>query len=259
MAKMNSGVLHEILRALNNLGGQAISKDVIDEIGRMRSVFLSEREISNLRTYLNIYSAKAKSADGKKYFHRVGPGVWALNNTARPQVVQVQRPIVSPEIHTPLTESFETITNTLRTVKEYRDYYDSSSPSWSDYINEIFHILGFGTQQKDSRIFLLSDMGEHNSPKAIVAYNLPGENFEEILPGLTWESYLLFAADYYQLEWGVLTNGLRIKLFNFQNYLHSKPFVEIDFDDIIRNERSDSFFAFYQKFSQLKNNRSGWS
>src|SRR6266498_4707040 len=115
-----SKILDELLQALQNLGGQASSKEIIAEIERLRSANMSEKERGNFNSYLFVYSTKFKSPNGQPYFHRVRAGTWAIND-GNFTVVSPNVPTVSPK-NKPLLDtaavSFETISNALRTIKE---------------------------------------------------------------------------------------------------------------------------------------------
>jgi hypothetical protein len=51
--------------------------------------------------------------------------------------------------------------NFLITLKQYRDYYDPNSDSWEEYIIEMFHLFGFGTDQIEKRQYALKSMGSN--------------------------------------------------------------------------------------------------
>lgn len=247
--------VEDIIQALKNLGGQARLEQIYDEVKRIRTVPQTKNWKFNISGIIGNHCSDSTRFLGKDYFRKVDSGTYALRDHVGenlPKPIQTAKKAREPHSFS-MPESFETVFNTLRTIKEYRDYSDPASIAWTEYIQEIFHIIGFNTQQKDSRLFLLTDMGKDNTPKAIVAYNLPSESFEEILPELKWDYYLFLAANYHQVEWGILTNGLRIKVINFHTYKDSKPFFETDFDEIIKNEKSESFFALYKVFSNIKN------
>src|SRR5260370_29536020 len=107
-------------------------------------------------------------------------------------------------------ESFEEISNILRTIKQYRDYQQPDSPSWKEYVKELFYILGFSTEDINPRLIALNVMGSNHTPKAIVGFVHSGENFEDIVPGLPWESYVFMAANYYKILWGSLKHCLQL-------------------------------------------------
>lgn len=151
-----------------------------------------------------------------------------------------------------LPDSFETIVNFLKTVKEYRDYAHPDSPEWKEYIQEIFHVLGFHTEQKAPRLISLCDIDANSSPQALMMLISPGENLEEIIPGLDWLSYLLYAANYYHVNWGILTNGLEMKVWDFRKKDYKSIYFWANLDGIIRDGRLDSFFTIYKIFSCIR-------
>jgi hypothetical protein len=151
-----------------------------------------------------------------------------------------------------LLDSAETIANLLKTINEYRNYAHPDSPEWMKYIQEVFHILGFHTEQKAPRLISLSDIGTIDSPKALVVLILPGENLQEITPELDWLSYLFYAANFYRVNWGFLTNGLEMKMYDFRRDDYRKIFLWASLDDIIRDGKLDSFYTIYKIFCYMR-------
>jgi len=147
-----------------------------------------------------------------------------------------------------LTESFESIMNLFQTIKEYREYANPDESAWFDYIHEIFHILGFNTTQVAPRLITLKEMGANQDPKALVCIIGPKENFKQIVFGLDWESYLFYAARYHQVDWAILTNGLQFKVLNFVKDDDLNKFFQCELDEIIKNDKTDSFFTLYKIF-----------
>ncbi len=147
-----------------------------------------------------------------------------------------------------LTESFESITNLFQTIKEYREFANPDKAAWFDYIHEIFHILGFNTEKVAPRLIALKEMGVSKTPKALVCIIGPKEDFEQIVYGLEWESYLFYAAKYHQVNWVILTNGLQFKVHNFANDADKQKYFKCELDEIIKNGKTDSFFTLYKIF-----------
>ena len=144
------------------------------------------------------------------------------------------------------SESFETIENYLKTIKEYRDYAHPNSPEWPTYIDEFFHVLGFQTEQKTPRLISLGDMGAKDAPKALVMIISPGDNFDETAQQLDWCSQLFFATNFYHVSWGIITNGLAMKVLDFRKTDYQTKYFWANLDGIIQEERMDSFFAIYK-------------
>lgn len=154
------------------------------------------------------------------------------------------------------SESFEDIENMRRTIKEYREYYDPKSISWNNYIHEIFSILGFSVTTINPRLAILNVIGTNSAPDALVVFIHPEDNIEDIAPGLTWDSYLLFAATFYQIDWGILTNGLQMKVVKYQDHRIERTYNWIDFEEAISSENSMTFSSIFNTFTLIKQSSS---
>ena len=152
-----------------------------------------------------------------------------------------------------LTESFESITNVFHTIKEYREFANPDEAAWFEYINQFFNILGFETVRVAQRLMLLQQMGVTHEPKALACVIGPKENFDQIIYGLDWESYLFYAAKYHDIEWVILTNGLQFKVLNFSTDPDKKKYFKCELDEIITHGLADSFFTLYKIFSVINN------
>lgn len=150
-----------------------------------------------------------------------------------------------------LEESFESITNLYQTIKEYREFTDPDQDSWFDYIHQIFHIFGFNTEKVAPRLISLKEMGASDTLKALVCIIGPKEDFDQIIYGLGWESYLFYAAKYHQVAWVILTNGLEFKVLNFGENVDHQKYFKCELDAIIKNDQTDSFFTLYKIFSVI--------
>jgi hypothetical protein len=252
--------LQDIIQALNNLGGQATLSQVYSEVERIRTSSMPRTWQASIRQAIESHSSDSDVFKGKNYFRKVGKGTWALRNPERisstPQTKHIS--FGKNEKESLIPESFETISNILRTIKEYRDYSDPASPEWIEYICEFFHIIGFSTENRGSRLILLKDMGSTNRPNAIVTTISPGENFEEIVPGLKWETYIHLAAEHYRIDWGILTNGLQLRVFNFGDIKDQSHYSWSDLDGIIEKEELHNFFPIYKVFSFIKGGKKGF-
>lgn len=257
----------DIVQALMNLGGQATLNQIYIEIRRIRTNLPDSTE-AIIRGRLEYYSSDSEvfhkmNLKGENYFRKVGKGTWALRSSEQIDIskpikkTQVRRrkaphTIVSLEEPHALADSFETIVNTFRTIKEYREYNDPNVDSWQNYVREIFHLHGFNTEEWGKRLFVLKNLGSsHNL--ALVVYIRPSEDFQYIVSDLSWQSYLQYAANFHRIERGILTNGLRIKIIDIPNSSTSKPILEVDLDDIIKTDKNESYFSLYKVFSYIKN------
>jgi hypothetical protein len=252
--------VEDIVRALNNLGGQATLHQIYVEVERIRKAPLPKSWQANIRERIESHSSNSKYFRGNDLFQKVDRGTWALRDQAKIEqshlaVSKIKQPATFQGYSSP--ESFEEISNILRTIKQYRDYQSPSSPEWSEYIREFFHILGFSTNELTQRLFTMSVMGSNHTPKAILGLINSDENFEMMVPGVPWESYLFFAAKYYQIDWIVLTNGFQLKVINIKDNKSQQPFFWSDLDNIVRNERLDTFCEIHKIISFIKGTPGG--
>lgn len=155
-----------------------------------------------------------------------------------------------------LTESFETILNIHKTVKEYRDYAQPGTTKWEEYIEEFFHIFGFSTLQQSQRIMLLSDINSNGIHQAVAGVVLPNEDKEQITTWLSWASLLSYAASHYKVDWGIVITGLEMKVYYFKKVEFTDHYFWTDLDQIICGDRSDNFFTIYKLLSYIKGRNS---
>ena len=246
--------VEDIVQALKNLGGRATEAQIQNEVKRIRKGHLPSSWKNIINHRLGDYSSDTSDFKNEDFFQKVDKGVWALRNqNAPPQQIHqtVKQKTTIPRNYLP-TEPLEEIENVLRTIKQYRDYQHPDTIAWREYVDEFFHILGFSTENKNSRLMTLSLMGANHTPRVIVCYINPAENFEEITHELTWESYLFFAAHYYQIEWGVLTDGLQLKVIHYKGHEPEQLSYWPDLDSVVKQERLDTFCTIYKVLSYIK-------
>jgi hypothetical protein len=253
--------VEDIIQALKNLGGQAKLADIYDEVDRIRTVPQTKNWKFNISGIIGNHCPDSSRFLGREYFRKVGNGFYALSDrdslSSPRKEPSLKRNLIKNNNSIP--ESFETIANILKTIKEYRDYSTPGSEDWITYIQDFFHILGFNTEKQESRLVLLKEIGVENEVKAVVDILLPGENFLEISPGIKWESHLRYEAHYYHTNWGILFNGLQLKVIDFDNTTEQARLDWPNLDEIITQENPDGFFPVFKIFSGIKGNKQEYS
>jgi hypothetical protein len=250
--------IEDIIQALKNLGGQGTNEEIFAEVKRIRKPPLPKTWHAMIIKEIGMRYRDTDYFNGNDLFRKLDRGFWAFRDqagtTPTPQPTRKPKSNLkqNPNPISPLSESFEEITNILSTIKQYRDYQNPDSASWKEYVKEFFHILGFSTEEITARLFTLNVMGSNHTPKAIVGFIHPGEDFEDIIPGLTWESHLFLAAKNNQIDWGILTNGLQLKVIHYKSSDNQQATFWPDLDGIIQNEKADTFFTIYKVFSYIK-------
>ena len=243
--------LKDIIQALRNLGGQAALEQIDEEVSRIRQGPLPKNWKYLIRINIYQHSPDSGMFKGREIFRRVSKGEWALSEVRTSITPAFIKPTSDRSV--PLSsESVEDIENKRRTIEEYREYYDPKSESWNTYIQAIFNILGFSVTTINPRLATLNVIGTDQKPNALVAFIRPEENFDEALPGLTWDSHLLFAASFYQLDWGILTDGLQMKVNQYQDHQLKQTHYWPQFDESVCEFQSATFLSMYKVLSSIK-------
>ena len=246
--------LMDITQSLHNLGGRGSLDQIYHEVSVVRQEPLPKNWLHIVQDIIYKNSSDTQKFQGKDLFQRLSNGVWAIrnqNNISKP--TRFAKKYSEPRLENyQISEPLDEIANTLRTIKQYRDYQHPNSSEWKEYIDEFFHIFGFSTENRNSRLMTLNVMGTNHTPKALVLLIRPGENFEEMVPGLSWESYLFLAANYYYINWGIITDGLQMKVINIINDEYKQQAYWPDLDGVICQEKLDTFCTVYKVFSFIK-------
>jgi len=151
-------------------------------------------------------------------------------------------------------DTYEKINSTLETIKDYRDYSNPGSDDWDDYTKEVFHALQYGIEEVLPHVFKAYDLISKRNAFAILVLIKPESDLENIRPGFKWNDYLFYLAKFHHIQIGIISDGLIVKIFNFENEDYVNSFLWIDLDYIIRNQKEDEFFKLYAVFSLIREN-----
>lgn len=273
---MMASWVEDIVKALKNLGGQASLTQIYDEVKRIRTSPITPTFEATIRRELQSRSAESINFQGKTdLFRNIDKGVWGLKeNTSQSETKPIirekdgkfeetERKMVEDNglflgkeiLNFSIEEPIETISNLFQTIKEYRDYAKVEDISkWFEYIHQVFHLFGFGIKPITNRLMTIQDIGENQTPKALVSIVGPNENFHEIAYEVTWDSYLFYAAKFYSLEWVILTNGLKFKVMNCAEDINKHKFYQCEFEEILKQGQVDSFFTIYKILNIINRN-----
>jgi hypothetical protein len=75
--------------------------------------------------------------------------------------------------------------------------------------------MGFNTRVHNQRMILLSEMGRNWSSEILAGISLPDEDYEKITPWLNWPELLSLTASSMTIPWGILTNGIELRIYDF--------------------------------------------
>jgi len=249
--------VEDVKHALENLGGQSSLNDLYVEVRRIRMGSRPKSLNAIVRRTLEDHSSDSKNFNGKDYFRNIDRGIWALTNPSDTQIIQkgnnskVKRITAVKGKKRFVSESFETLSNTLSTIQEYRLYSDPKASTWEEYVREIFHLIGYKTSKLVSRLFSLDDL-ENKQKVAIIVIAHPDENFENLIPGISWDSYLLFASKFFEVNWAILTNGKKIKILDCKEKEAKQIFFSSKLDEAIIKNQFNDFYLIYKALFQLE-------
>ena len=244
----------DIVQALINLGGEAHRKEIIEEVKRIRMQPLPLRLEETVQRTIQSNSSDSKGFKGNDLFQKMGDGFWKL----RDQDAANLSTSPSPKKKTPVTvhnrppESSEEITNILRTIKEYRDYFDPASPNWREYIATLFQILGFSTEIENTALMKLRLMGAVNNLRAIVWNLRPDEDPENVWSSFDFENVLSILAESHHTPWVMVTNGVYLKIIQFKGKRVLQRYFWQNFDAVVCQEQMDTFYQIFKVFSLIK-------
>ena len=151
-----------------------------------------------------------------------------------------------------LPDSFESILAIQKAISAFRANAQPDQPSWNEYILQFFQKMGFRTDPQDSRLITLSGTGGHSPSKTLLLLLFQTENFDEIIPGLRWQSYLFYAGHFHNAHWGIITNGLEIRLYDLTRPDYQDTFLWINLDGVVKEGHLEQLFTVYKVFSYIR-------
>jgi len=150
------------------------------------------------------------------------------------------------------TDTYEKINSSLETIKDYRDYRNPESDDWDNYSKEVFHALQYGIEEVLPHVFKAYDLTSKRNAFAILILIKPDSDLENIRPGFKWNNYLFYLGKFHHVQFGIISDGLIVKIFNFENEDYANSFLWVDLDYIIRNQKEDDFYKLYSVFSSIR-------
>ena len=237
--------VEDIAQALRNLGGEATLSEIYEEVKQVRIEPLPRTWQASVRERIESHSSDSKSFKGKDYFYKADTGVWGLRET----------PIISkdsqrksrrrtkrrkPKSSYDNQVSSEEVQMVLSTLNDYRSYYDPEGDNWGDYIDQVFYILGFNIKKIDDYQQLIGKMGSELNPSAVVFLPKISQDFIKVISDIDWETLLFYAARYFHVPFGIITDGLKLKIID---YRRNSPQIHawLNFDEIITKQHTHTF------------------
>jgi hypothetical protein len=151
----------------------------------------------------------------------------------------------------PSAEWVDHSNNILRTIQEYREYSAPGSSGWLDYVLELFHLLGLQTLHIGPRLFKLSSFDGSHSENAIALILNQEDDPTEVTTGITWSSYLFYVCKHYKIEYGMITDGKRSKLYDWNEQDIHNNYILGDLDSMILTDAREDFGFWLSTLSKI--------
>lgn len=142
----------------------------------------------------------------------------------------------------------------LNTLKEYRDYSDISSLlTWKDsFVHQVLYALGFNIQAENEDVTLLFPMGSTENPISVCYILLPGENLDNTTMGRNWSEKIIRNLREHKMQWGLLTNGEKWRIYHQDEPTPYETYLEIDLAAILSDNVREAYQIFH-KFMRAEN------
>lgn len=145
--------------------------------------------------------------------------------------------------------------NAFIQVQQWSDEYtkgDYKDDPWFDYIDAVLDILGFKKQKNGQERLLYTNTITENEKPVALCFNV--ERHNDIASTKKGEYYAfnaVSAAKRNGVEWAMLTNGYRWRIYNTKNISPYENYLEIDIESSIQNnqEPNEAFKLFYLFFN----------
>jgi len=148
----------------------------------------------------------------------------------------------------------EDLYTSLITLKEYRDYADTSSlHAWKEsFLHQVLYALGFNLKSESDYLTLLFPMGEDTTPISLIFCLLPSEDLNSSTMGRNWSEKIIRNLSEHDMQWGLLTNGDQWRVYHLDEPTPYETYLEIDLAGIFKNNVYHAFQIFY-KFMRVEN------
>lgn len=145
--------------------------------------------------------------------------------------------------------------NAFIQVQQWSDEYtkgDYKDDPWFDYIDAVLDILGFKKQRNGQERLLYTNTITENEKPVALCFNVERHNdIESTKKGEYYAFNAVSAAKRNGVEWAMLTNGYRWRIYNTKNISPYENYLEIDIESSIQNnqEPNEAFKLFYLFFN----------
>lgn len=153
----------------------------------------------------------------------------------------------------------EDVTNIFRNIVEWNKEYttgDFKNDSWQHYINTLLDVLGFENKKikENVRVLYTNPININERPVAICYGIHKEEDINSTSKGRYYAYKAVKAAREHDVNWAILTNGYKWRLYNVKNISPYEHYIEIDIEACIGDypEINEAFHLFNLFFNVKK-------
>ncbi len=162
------------------------------------------------------------------------------------------------KINSSKNKQFDSLKNTFSAIKEWHEPFvdgDYSDEEWvEEFIDLTLDVLGFKKKTDDRvRILYTNTIASSENPIAICYVLEKNEDLDCKVKG-NYNAYkTINAAKNNALEWAMLTNGYKWRIYNTKNVSCYENYLEVDIEDSIKKlEEPDTAFMLFHLFFNVK-------
>lgn len=133
--------------------------------------------------------------------------------------------------------------SSLKSVTEYYEYAHREAIShWNEsYVHRILRALEFSVESQNDNLAILKEHGGDNAPLSVCYSVLPDEDLDSTLMGSNYAYEIVSALKELDLNWGILTNGLKWRIYHRDEPTPFENYLEINLEKIIHDNDIQAF------------------
>lgn len=143
-------------------------------------------------------------------------------------------------------------------LSQFKDWYkeytlgDYSEDPWEDFIETILDMQGFQKDSNNGVSVLYTNIISGTEKPVAICYMIPKDkDVGSISKGSYFAFNAIDSAKRNNVEWAILTNGYKWRLYNTKNVSPYENYLEVDLEPNIKytSEPSDAYYLFYYLFN----------
>jgi len=243
------------VHALEDLGGIGTMDDIYDQLLKIIPIRdIRDLSYGDINTILEEHCSDTSMFRGDDdLFMKIGTKTWQLRNRSiiLPPIIEKTKNKEKSQNQVTKRLSLDDVDNLLKTIYQYRQYSSPSMENWRQYVINIFNITGFNPNELSYRFIQFNELRTVTKPSAILLYIDPHENFVGAIEGLPWKVVVHHACVFYRVNWGIICNGISLKIYDFAKKGPEGEYIWENLDKIVLEQDFSSFFELFNLFYRI--------